>query len=116
MDETSSGKDLSFFKPRGATMRGEVRVIKLILSGWLIAIVGFQLFEYFLEVSYSELLLKDLTFFNLPIQFWLSGQLLPLWFIILCVLFNVWMDRHTVQYLEGSLRFRIKPVGHGEDE
>ena len=38
-----------------------------------------------------------------------------LWFIILCVLFNVWMDRHTVQSLEGSLRFRMKPL-HGEDE
>ena len=115
MNETSSNKDLSFFKPQGATMRGEVRVIKLILSGWLIAIVGFQLFAYLLEVSYSELLLEDLVFFNLPIQFWLSGQLLPLWFIILCVLFNIWMDRHSVQSLEGSLRFRIKPLKNGEE-
>jgi uncharacterized membrane protein len=115
MDETSSGNNLSFFTPRGATMRSEVRVIKLILSGWLIAIVGFQLFAYILEVSYSELLLADLTFFNLPIQFWLSGQFLPLWFIILCVLFNIWMDRNKVQVQEGSLRFRIKPVS-GEDE
>lgn len=115
MGEASSSKDLSFFKPRGATMRGEVRVIKLILAGWLIAIIGFQLFAYLLEVSYSELLLEDLTFFNLPIQFWLSGQFLPLWFIILCVLFNIWMDRHAAQSLEGSLRFRIKPL-RGEDE
>ena len=115
MNETSSGKDLSFFTPRGATMRSEVRVIKLILAGWLIAIVGFQLFAYFLEASYSELLLEDLTFFNLPIQFWLSGQLLPLWFIILCILFNIWMDRNKAQSLEGSLRFRIKPI-RGEDE
>lgn len=115
MKETSSGKDLSFFTPRGATMRSEVRVIKLILSGWLIAIVGFQLFAYILEVSYSELLLEDLTFFNLPIQFWLSGQFLPLWFIILCILFNIWMDRNKAQTQEGSLRFRIKPVS-GEDE
>lgn len=96
-------------------MRGEVRVIKLILSGWLIAIVGFQLFAYLLEVNYSEMLLEDLTFFNLPIQFWLSGQLLPLWFIILCGLFNLWMDRHSVSAHEGSLRFRIKAV-KGEDE
>jgi putative solute:sodium symporter small subunit len=115
MNEKSSHTDLSFFKPRGATMRSEVRVITLVLSGWLVAIVGFQLFAYFLEISYSEILLKDLTFFNLPIQFWLSGQLLPLWFIILCVLFNIWMDRHSGQSLEGSLRFRIKPVT-GEDE
>lgn len=115
MSEPSSIKNLSFFRPRGATMRSEVRVIKLILSGWLIAIVGFQLFAYVLEVNYSVLLLEDLNFFNLPIQFWLSGQLLPLWFIILCILFNVWMDRNKVQTSEGSLRFRIKSV-RGEDE
>jgi hypothetical protein len=115
MDETTPHKDLSFFKPSGLTMLREVRIIKLILAGWLGAIVLFQLFAYFLEVSYSELLLTDLVFFNLPIQFWLSGQLLPLWFIILCVLFNIWMDRNTVQTLEGSLRFRIKPA-NPEDE
>ena len=115
MNESPSDRDVSFFKPHGTAMQGVVRVIKFILLGWLVAIVGFQFFAYFLEVSYSDLLLKDLVFFNLPIQFWLSGQLLPLWFIILCVLFNVWMDRHTVQSLEGSLRFRIKPVRE-EDE
>ena len=96
-------------------MRGEVRVIILVLSGWLAAIVGFQLFAYILEIRYSELLLIDLTFFNLPIQFWLSGQLLPLWFIILCALFNIWMDRHEAHSTEGSLRFRIRPA-NGEDE
>ncbi len=96
-------------------MKGEVRVIKLVLSGWFLAIVGFQLFSYLLEVNYSELLLEDLTFFNLPIQFWLSGQLLPLWFILLCALFNFWMDRHAIQSQEGSLRFRLNPDS-GEDD
>jgi uncharacterized membrane protein len=115
MNETSSSKDPGFFNPRGASMRGEVRVIKFILSGWLVAIVGFQLFAYILEVNYSELLLEDLTFFNLPIQFWLSGQLLPLWFVILCVLFNIWLDRNSKQARDGSLRFRIKATS-GEDE
>jgi putative solute:sodium symporter small subunit len=115
MNETTSNMDPGFFKPCGATMRSEVRVIKLILAGWLIAIVGFQLFAYLLEVNYSALLLTDFTFFNLPIQFWLTGQFLPLWFIILCVLFNLWMDRNTVQSTEGSLRFRIKAT-RGEDE
>lgn len=113
MNETYSNKDLSFFKPRGATMRSEVRVITLVLSGWFIAIVGSQIFVYVLEVNYSELLLGDVVFFNLPIQFWLSGQLLPLWFIILCVLFNIWMDRHPEQSREESLRFRIKPTNGG---
>jgi uncharacterized membrane protein len=115
MDETALQRGPYFFKPRGVTMCGEVRVIKRILAGWLISIVGFQIFAYLLEINYSELLLQDLTFFNLPIQFWLSGQLLPLWFIILCAFFNFWMDRHTVQSLEGSIRFRRK-ADDGEDE
>lgn len=95
-------------------MQGETRVIKLILVGWLVAIVGSQIFIYLLEVNYSELLLNELTFFNLPIHFWLTGQFLPLWFIILCVLFNLWMDRHASRSLDGSLRFRIRPVS-GKD-
>jgi uncharacterized membrane protein len=115
MNESVRKKNLSFFMPRGTPMRREVRVITGILTGWLLAIVVFQLFAYYLEKSYSELLLTDLVFFNLPIQFWLSGQLLPLWFIILCVLFNFWMDRNTVQLQEGSLRFRIK-ASSGEGE
>jgi len=89
-------------------MRGEVRVIRLILAGWVSAIVLIQVFIYLLEINYSELLLNDMTFFNLPIHFWLTGQLLPLWFIILCVLFNIWMDRHAASRLDGSLRFRIR--------
>jgi uncharacterized membrane protein len=88
-------------------MRGEVRVIRLILAGWLISILGFQAVVYLLEVNYSKLLLTDLTFFNLPIHFWLTGQFLPLWFIILCAVFNFWMDRHAVSSLDGSLRFRV---------
>ncbi len=96
-------------------MRNEVRVIKLVLSGWFIAIVGFQFFAYLMEVNYSELLLTNFIFINLPIQFWLSGQLLPLWFIVLCVLYNLWMDRHTTESNEESLRFRVRSAD-GEDE
>ena len=110
MEENSSGKSLSFFRPGGATMRRETRVIKLILAGWLIAVVGIQIYVYLLEVNYSSLLLDDLTFFNLPIHFWLTGQFMPLWFIILCGLFNLWIDRHppNVGTLDGSIRFRVK--------
>jgi putative solute:sodium symporter small subunit len=95
-------------------MRVEVRVIRLVLVCWFVAIVGIQVFIYQLEINYSELLLNEMTFFNLPIHFWLTGQLLPLWFIILCVLFNIWMDRHAASRLDGSLRLRIRS-GREED-
>lgn len=113
--KTASSKSLSFFSPRGKTMRGETRVIKLILISWLAAVAGTQLYIYLLERSYSELLLNELTIFNLPVHFWVTGQFLPLWFIILCIIFNLWMDRHTPRNQKESLRFRVRPFG-GEDQ
>ena len=115
MKETSGYSGLSFFRPCSAAMRGETRVIKLILVSWLAAIAGSQLYIYLLERSYSELLLNELTIFNLPVHFWLTGQFLPLWFIILCIIFNLWMDRHTSRKPEESLRFHVRPPdGEGE--
>jgi putative solute:sodium symporter small subunit len=97
-------------------MRGEVRVIRLVLAGWLVAIVAIQVFVYLLEVNYSELLLNEMTFFNLPVHFWLTGQFLPLWFILLCAAFNYWMDRHAARGLDdGSLRFKVRGA-HTEGE
>jgi len=116
MADHDEGRGISFFRPRGKSMRGEVRVIRLILAGWLAAIVGFQIFVYLLEVNYSELLLNELTFFNLPVHFWLTGQFLPLWFIILCALFNFWMDRHAVSGLDGSLRFTARGTEKAGEE
>ena len=118
MDEKTTDKSYSFFSPRGVAMRRDTRVIKLILAGWLITIVGLQILAYLLEVNYSALLLDDLTFFNLPIHFWLTGQFLPLWFIILCVLFNFWMDRsaQNADNQEGSLRFRTNISGEEDDK
>jgi putative solute:sodium symporter small subunit len=117
VEEKTTDDSFSFLRPRGATMRSDTRVIKLILAGWLIAIVGFQIFAYLLEVNYSALLLDDLTFFNLPLHFWLTGQFLPIWFILLCVLFNFWMDRNASNSasLDGSIRFRVKSTDE-EDE
>jgi putative solute:sodium symporter small subunit len=102
------GKSINFFRPRGTTMRAEVRVITLVLLGWIIPIVGYQAWVYFVQKSSRGDLLSQWTFFNLPIHFWLTGQFLPLWFIILCVLFNFWMDRHAARTLDGSLRFRAR--------
>lgn len=108
-------KSVSFFKPCGTTMRGETRAIKLILAGWLVAIVGSQLLVWLLESRYPAMLRDQFIFFKLPVHFWLTGQFLPLWFIILCVFFNIWMDRHASRSLDGSLRFRVRS-GEREDE
>ena len=107
--------DVNIFKPRGKTMKSETRVIALVLGGWLLAIISLQLFVYLLEINYSELLLNELTFFNLPIHFWLTGHFLPLWFIILGIVFNFWMDRHAAGNIDGTLRFRIRTGKEGEE-
>lgn len=87
-------------------MRREVRVIMMVLAAWLIAIVGFQLLVFMLENNFATML-HTLSFFNLPIHYWLTGQFLPLWFVLLCVAFNLWMDRNISNEHEGSLRFKI---------
>lgn len=104
---------VNFFRPRGANMKSETRVIALVLAGWLAAIVGSQLLVYCLDQLPRGAVLSRWTFFNLPIPFWLTGQYLPLWFIILCVLFNVWMDRHAARSLDGALRYRIRSRREG---
>lgn len=109
MKEVQRDRDISFFKPRGATMTGETRVIKLVLTGWLLAIAGFQGIIYLTAHSPQWSHLLNWTVFNLPVHFWLTGHFLPLWFIIMCGLFNLWMDRHAARSLDGSLRFRIRP-------
>jgi putative solute:sodium symporter small subunit len=110
-----SDRELNFFKARGNKTPGEIKVILLVLAGWMLAIVSFQLFNYLLEINYSELLLEELTFFNLPIHFWLTGQFVPLWFIILCIIFNFWMDKHADRSLDGSLRFRVRSTKKVEE-
>lgn len=101
-------EDINFFRPRGKNMRCETRVIMLVLLGWLLAIVGSQGLAYLLVRSGHKGILSQWTFFNLPIPFWLTGQFLPLWFIILCVAFNIWMDRHAAREPDGTLRFRVR--------
>jgi uncharacterized membrane protein len=104
---------VNIFKPRGANMKSEVRVIALVLTSWLAAIIGSQLVVCFLEYFRSGAILSRWTFFNLPIPFWLTGQFLPLWFIFLCVLFNFWMDRHAARNLDSALRYRIRSRREG---
>lgn len=114
MDSSQQKNEPDFFKPQGRTMRNEVRIIKIVLAGWLGAVVTFQLIAWYIDSAGSGSILGGLNLFNLPLKFWLSGQLLPLWFVILCFVFNVWMDRHSAPAADGSLRFRVKSSA-GED-
>jgi putative solute:sodium symporter small subunit len=60
---------------------------------------GFQLLLAFLsETAAGDGLLTRLTFLSFPFHFWFTGQFLPLWFILLCVVFNLYIDRVTERH------------------
>lgn len=86
---------VNLFRPKKGHMRDEVAVTLAILLGWGVVTFGFQLLVYLCRGTRAGELLTHLTLFNLPFHFWFTGQLLPLWFIVLCVLYNLYIDRIT---------------------
>ena len=86
---------VNLFRPKKGHMRDEVRIICVILLGWALVTFGFQILVSVSRGTGAGNLLTGLTLFNLPLHFWFTGQLLPLWFIILCVVFNLYIDRIT---------------------
>ncbi len=114
MVDNGADRGINIFKPQTELMRGEVRVIALVMAAWLVAIVGSQLAIWYLENNIIDYWLSEIVFFNLPLHFWLSGQFLPLWFILLGVIFNLWMDRHESRKFAGTIRYRA--VGRRKEE
>ncbi len=114
MAENQVKRSINFFRPLPGTMGGEVKVISLLLLAWLLAVVGSQAGVWLLEESLDGFWLTELIFFNLPIHFWISGQFLPLLFIGLGLLFNLWMDRHEERRMESTIRFRAPGRKKGE--
>ena len=86
---------VNLFHPKKGQMRDEVRVIFAVLIGWGLCTFGFQAAVALSHGTGLASALSALTLFNLPLHFWFTGQLLPLWFIVLCAVFNVYIDRIT---------------------
>lgn len=88
--------DVNLFRPRRGYMTGEVRIILAVLLGWGVVTFGFQLLLRLLARNPAgEGFFTDFTFLSFPWHFWFTAQFLPLWFILLCILFNVYIDRHA---------------------
>jgi putative solute:sodium symporter small subunit len=83
---------VNMFRPQRGRMRDQVLIIFVILFGWGIVNFGFQALVALTHGSKFGALLTDRTFFTLPVHFWFTGQFLPLWFIILGVVFNLYVD------------------------
>jgi putative solute:sodium symporter small subunit len=74
----------------------EAVIILVALAGWGGVTFGFQfLLKIIATDPAGESHLTSLTFFNLPFHVWFTGQFLPLWFIFLCLMFNLNIDRLT---------------------
>lgn len=86
---------VNLFRPKKGQMRDEVLIIFAILFGWAFFTFGFQILLACLRGTGAESLLTRLTLFNLPLHFWFTAQFLPLWFIVLCIIFNLYLDRIT---------------------
>ncbi len=99
MDKRQESYEVNLFNPKQGYMRGEVVLILAILVGWGVVNFGFQAVLWLLaENPLGEGIFTRLTFFNLPYHFWFTAQFLPLWFIILCVIFNICLDRLTERH------------------
>ncbi len=99
MNDNGSFREVNFFKPKKGYMRDEVKIILAIFFGWGIVTFGFQSLIWLMaETPQGCSLFTRHSFFNLPFHFWFTGQFLPLWFIILCVLFNIFIDRQAARH------------------
>jgi len=90
---------VNFFRPRPGFMRQEVRFIWVMLAGWALCTFGFQFLLAALQRNPAgESALTDASFFGFPFHYWFSGQFLIVWFILLCLLFNLFIDRLNERY------------------
>ena len=95
MSEQNNRYQVNLLRPKKGHMRDEVLIICAILFGWAVCTFGFQILLAVSRGTGAGSILTGLTLFNLPLHFWFTGQFLPLWFIFLCIVFNLYIDRIT---------------------
>ena len=85
---------VNFLRPRRGFMRREVTIIWVTLSVWALLTFGFPLYLVFCPQAQ----LTGRTIFGMPVHYWFSGQFLILWFILVCIVFNLLIDGLTESY------------------
>ncbi len=105
MADKSNNYKVNLFRPKQGYMLDEVWIILLILAGWGGVTFGFQALLSFLANVRGGSFLTECIFFNLPFHYWFTGQFLPLWFIILCIIFNLYIDHLTERHSHRRERF-----------
>lgn len=96
--KSSDGRyEVNLFRPKSVGMKGEVFAILIVLAVWGISVFGFQLLLSLYSSPAGKSPLESVTFLNLPFHYWFTAQMLPLLFIIICALFNLFIDRLTLR-------------------
>lgn len=113
MSDQETPRSVNIFRPLKGLMAREVRLIAILLTPCLLAVLVSQFGILLLEKSEWGIMLSELIFFNLPIHYWITGQFMPLWFIIIGIAFNLWMDRNEDRHVE-AIRYRAKGRRKGE--
>jgi len=93
MESPDKRYGVNLFRPKPGFMKGEVKIMFSILALWGTASFGFQLWLRLSSNAAGKSWLESFTFFNLPFHYWFTAQMLPLWFILICILFNILIDR-----------------------
>ena len=87
---------VNFFRPRPGYLRQKVRYTWVLLISWAFFTLGFQfLLLLTQDTPEGDSLITETILFGFPLHYWFSGQFLIVWFILLCVLFNLFIDHLT---------------------
>jgi len=99
MNRKSDDYTVNMLRPKKGYMREEVAIILAVLLGWGVVTFGFQFLIWLMgDSSQGCSMVTRFRFFNLPFHFWFTAQFLPLWFIILCIIFNLYIDGLTERH------------------
>jgi putative solute:sodium symporter small subunit len=87
---------VNFFRPRPGFMRRKVIYTWILLGSWAFCTFGFQFLLVQVQDSPAgDSLITETVIFGFPLHYWFSGQFLIVWFILLCILFNIFVDHLT---------------------
>jgi putative solute:sodium symporter small subunit len=90
---------VNFFRPRTGYLRRRVTYTWVLLVSWAFFTFGLPLLLRALQEDPSGTSrLTGLTLFGFPFHYWFAGHFLIIWFIFLCILFNLFLDQLTQAY------------------
>lgn len=89
---------VNFFRPRPGFMRKEVTIIWLTLIAWGLVTFGLPLHVAMQHTDPVRTLAETPTLFGLPFYFLFEGQLVIVWFILICFIFNSLLDWLSTSY------------------